>query len=42
MLAAEADHAPHEEDDLTSDACPFCGTLGNGEPCVPHCPVQEG
>ena len=25
------------EEDPTSDACPYCGRLGNGEPCNPFC-----
>jgi len=24
-----------------SDACPYCGRMGNGEPCNPHCPPRE-
>ena len=25
------------EEDLASAACPYCGKLGNGEPCNPCC-----
>lgn len=23
--------------EIDDDACPFCGRLGNGEPCTPYC-----
>ena len=43
------DHARHVEPDTDycpahahcADACPYCGRLGNGEPCAPYCGATE-